>query len=367
MAKLYLSELSAVLAEKHGIDRRVAQRFVTSIVAVVQSGLEADRMVKIKGLGTFKVIDVEARESVNVNTGERLVIDSHSKLSFLPDNTMKELVNRPFSQFETVVLKDGVEFNDVAEEDAESPVVEEEETPVVEEEETPVVEEEEAPVETIHKIADIPEEADVETETEEEPLPPDWKLADEDEEEQEPSKKKFGWGHLAIAALATLLVGGGVGYFVGHGLGNSSIAPAENQAQVAQTVQQDNQPTTIEEHPIANGEQPEEPEAEPQVEPQVAEDEATPIWEKYDGMDTRTRTGYYYITGLDKVIKAKAGDTSTRIARRVFGAAELCCYIEVFNGINGSTVLDEDTEVKIPKIESKKAVKKRLEQQNNQQ
>ena len=375
MAKLYLSELSAVLAEKHGIDRRVAQRFVTSIVAVVQSGLEADRMVKIKGLGTFKVIDVEARESVNVNTGERLVIDSHSKLSFLPDNTMKELVNRPFSQFETVVLKDGVEFNDVAEEDAESPVVEEEESPVVEEEEAPVVEEEEAPVveeeetpvETIHTIADIPEEADVETETEEKTLPPGWKSADEDEEEQEPSKKKFGWGHLAIAALATLLVGGGVGYFVGHGLGNSSTAPAESQAQVAQTVQQDNQPTAIEEQPIANGEQPEEPEAEPKVEPQVAEDEATPIWEKYDGMDTRTRTGYYYITGLDKVIKAKAGDTSTRIARRVFGAAELCCYIEVFNGINGSTVLDEDTEVKIPKIESKKAVKKRLEQQNNQQ
>ena len=110
-----------------------------------------------------------------------------------------------------------------------------------------------------------------------------------------------------------------------------------------------------------------EPQVDPQVEPQVAEDESTPIWEKYDGMDTRTRTGYYYITGLDKVIKAKAGDTSTRIARRVFGAAELCCYIEVFNGINGSTVLDEDTEVKIPKIESKKAVKKRLEQQNNQQ
>lgn len=372
MAKLNLTELSAVLAEKHGIDRRTAQRFVTSVVAVVQSGLDADRMVKIKGLGTFKIIDVEARESVNVNTGERHVIDSHSKLAFLPDNSMKELVNRPFSQFETVVLNDGVEFNDVeqeeapvVEDDAPAPVVEEE--PVIEEEqvieEDPIIEEE-----PIVEEESIVEEAPiVETETIQET---GCRSSDEDNEddsdiEQKPSKSKmFGWIHLTASALIALLVGGGAGYFIGQGMSGSATAPVGNQSpQEAQTVQQNAQSTATEEQPIADGEQ----FAESEAEPQVAEDTTTPIWEKYDAMDTRTHTGYYYITGLDRVMTAKAGDTSSRIAYRVFGASELACYIEVFNGINGGTVLEEGTEVKIPKIESKKAVKKRLEQQNNQQ
>ena len=397
MAKIYLSELSAVLAEKHGIDRRVAQRFVTSIVGVVQSGLEADRMVKVKGLGTFKIIDVEARESVNVNTGERLVIDSHSKLTFLPDNAMKELVNKPFSQFETVVLNDGVEFNDVAEED-ETPAVEEENTveeevaPVVIEEkeapviikekETPVIEEEDAsveeqkeeetpspvveevkPIETIQTIVDVPKEVEVETEKAENTLPPGWKRADEEDDddsstEQMPKeRKKFGWGHLAATALIALLVGGGVGYMLGHG--SADATTEELQPQVAQTVSQNDQPQATEEETATEEEQ--------LAEPQAEEESDVPIWEKYNDLDPRTRNGYYYITGLDRIEIAKANDNSSRIARRVFGAAELACYIEVFNGIDGRTVLEEGTEVKIPVIEPKKNVKKRLEQQNNQQ
>ena len=236
MAKIFLSELSAVLAEKHGIDRRTAQRFVTSVVSVVQRGLEADRIVKIKGLGTFKIIDVEARESVNVNTGERLVIDSHSKLTFLPDNTMKELVNRPFSQFETVVLNDGVNFDepeedtpiDIEEVSTEAVETEEEETiaPVVEKEEeaiVPVVEKEEikeeepSHVETIQTVVDMPENADVETEKKEDVLPAGRKTAEEVEddpntEQMETKEKRYGWRHLAATVLTALLVGGGAGY-----------------------------------------------------------------------------------------------------------------------------------------------------------
>jgi hypothetical protein len=90
-----------------------------------------ERLVKVKGLGTFKIVDVDDRESVNVNTGERVLIEGHSKISFTPDALMKELVNKPFSQFETVVLKDGVVFEDVPEgEDIEEPMIEEE--PIVE-------------------------------------------------------------------------------------------------------------------------------------------------------------------------------------------------------------------------------------------
>ena len=407
MAKLYLSEMSAVLAEKHGIDRRKAQRFVTSVVSVVQSGLEADRMVKIKGLGTFKVIDVEARESVNVNTGERLVIDGHSKLTFLPDNAMKELVNKPFSQFETVVLNDGVTFNEDPEEEPTVPEVEEPEeepaTPEVEEQEeesatpevevpeeepaTPEVEEPEeepatpeaeeleeelaipdveepeeeaeAPVETFLEIVDEHEETAAETEEPTASLPPGWVTSDEAEGEEanrsNPFKEVcFGWTHLVLTALLALLVGFGVGYMIGH---DSSLVP-EEQPQVHQVTPSEpkvEDPTATEET------------AEAADDAQMEAADAMPIWEKYNDMDPRTRNGYYYITGLDRTESAKAGDTSARISRRVFGAAELACYIEVFNGIDGSTVLEEGTEVKIPKIEPKKSVRKRLEKQNNQQ
>ncbi len=383
MAKIFLSELSAVLVEKHGIDRRTAQRFVTSVVSVVQRGLEADRIVKIKGLGTFKIIDVEARESVNVNTGERLVIDSHSKLTFLPDNTMKELVNRPFSQFETVVLNDGVNFDepeedtpiDIEEGSTEAVETEEEETiaPVVEKEEeaiVPVVEKEEikeekpSHVETIQTVVDMPENADVETEKKEDVLPVGRKTAEEVEddpntEQMETKEKRYGWRHLAATVLTALLVGGGAGYLLGYKLGNSTSAPSENVTpQVEQTVPQNEQPQVAEGQTTT---------AETETEPQEVEDDTTPIWEKYNDMDPRTSSGYYYITGLDRTETAKAGDNSARLARRYFGAAELACYIEVFNGIDGRTVLEEGTEVKIPKIEPKKNVRKRLQQQNNQQ
>ena len=86
--------------------------FVTVLFDVVATGLETDRQVKIKGLGTFKVIDVRDRESVNVNTGERIIIDGRSKITFTPDAIMRDLVNRPFAQFETVVINDGVDIGD---------------------------------------------------------------------------------------------------------------------------------------------------------------------------------------------------------------------------------------------------------------
>lgn len=133
MDRISIQELSAILTVKSGLKKKDAERFATTLFEVVKDGLVSDRLVKVKGLGTFKVIDIEARESVNVNTGERVLIEGHEKISFTPDSTMKELVNKPFSQFETVVLNEGVEFDDAptiaepAEEEliVEAPAVEE--------------------------------------------------------------------------------------------------------------------------------------------------------------------------------------------------------------------------------------------------
>ena len=115
MGKLTIQEIAKILVEKSGLSQKDANRFASEMFAIIQQRLEEDELVKIKGLGTFKIINVEARESVSVRTGERVVIDSHAKVTFTPDAVMKELVNKPFSQFETVVLNDGVEFEDMAE------------------------------------------------------------------------------------------------------------------------------------------------------------------------------------------------------------------------------------------------------------
>ena len=112
MAKISILELSSVLVQRYGLNKRDASIFVSAMFDIIQSALERDRLVKVKGLGTFKIIDVDDRESVDVNTGERVLIEGHGKITFTPDQMMKELVNKPFSQFETVVLNDGVEIEE---------------------------------------------------------------------------------------------------------------------------------------------------------------------------------------------------------------------------------------------------------------
>lgn len=113
------SELAQRLADKHNIGKRNVSDFLNSFIDVIRENLASDGSVKIKGLGTFKVVKVKDRESVNVNTGERYIIYGHERLSFMPDSLMKELVNRPFSQFDTVELNDGVVFEDIEEDKTE--------------------------------------------------------------------------------------------------------------------------------------------------------------------------------------------------------------------------------------------------------
>lgn len=114
MGKLTIQEIAKILVEKNKLTPKEASQFAVSMFELIQQRLDSEELVKIKGLGTFKMIRVEARESVSVRTGERVMIDSHAKITFTPDTMMKELVNKPFSQFETVVLNDGIEFEDLA-------------------------------------------------------------------------------------------------------------------------------------------------------------------------------------------------------------------------------------------------------------
>ena len=150
-----IKDLARFLVEKHGIKLADAELFISLMTEIINEGVHRERQVKIKGLGTFKLTSVSSRESIDVNTGERIVIEGRDKLSFAPDNAMKELVNQPFSQFETVVVNDGVELEDEYKEQVEETTPADEKKEIVEEK---AVEEIELPrEESVEPIAVVSE------------------------------------------------------------------------------------------------------------------------------------------------------------------------------------------------------------------
>ena len=375
MGKIFMAELADMLAQKAGISKREAQQFLTDFVETIQDGVNNDKLVKIKGLGTFKVIDVDARESVNVNTGERVTIDSHQKLTFTPDAAMKELVNKPFSQFETVVLNDGVEFDD--EPEVEEPTIAEETPePIVEPtpEPEPVVVPEPEPEPTIVPEPEpepviVPEpepEPVVVPEPEPDPMPEPEPEADpapvEEEvaEEAEEKSASYWWLWLLIAIIACVISFAG-GYLYGRHMEMQELfledAPADTtavQAAPVVEVKDTAKVDTMQVKPEVEEAEVKEPEVK-QSEPDVKKPEPEPEWKKYEAMDVRVRTGAYGIVGTDRMEKVRPGDTMKRIARRTLGEG-MECYIEVYNNMTTSD-LKEGEEVKIPLLKLKKSLR----------
>ena len=165
--KLNIQNLIELLAEKHGMDKADAESFVKEFFQLIEESLENDKYVKIRGLGTFKLIDVESRESVNINTGERFEIQGHTKVSFAPEPALKDLINKPFSHFETVVLNDETVLEDTQVEDNSE---EEEKEEVLVESEKSVVNTEVADVVSEETIETVEKSIEVSAETVEEPV-----------------------------------------------------------------------------------------------------------------------------------------------------------------------------------------------------
>lgn len=277
MAKI--QDLAKYLSKKHKIQQKEAERFLTALVDVLNEGLHYEKLVKVKGLGTFKVIEVKNRESVDVNTGERILIEGRPKITFTPDAVMKDLVNKPFAQFETVVLNEGVTFDNLSEEPevelteepepqpeieqlmeekpAPEPEVEEEQPEIVEEQPEEIIVPEETVTETVVPLAEMPvseveepempEEIPAEetalSEVEEPEIPEDSDKSedsenseysensdnsDNSEEYSEPKSSKSwrGWllGMIAVGALM---------YFVGYHFGKQSAQAVQEPQVVA--------------------------------------------------------------------------------------------------------------------------------------
>ena len=376
MGKLTIQEIAAVLVEKNGMEKREANQFAQAMFSLIQERLESDQTVKVKGLGTFKMIDVEARESVSVRTGERVIISGHSKVTFTPDATMKELVNKPFSQFETVLLNDGVEFEDMKEE---APVVEEEppvvedEPPVVEDEpvvvgEEPVVVGEEPVVIASEKIAVVEElkESPVVQPlmevVEEQPDTgsPEEQFVLDEEEEIRPWGR---WFLCALGVLALMALSAYGGYYYGTRqqvalqtvpdtvIVRDTVMVASIDTLITSTNEPDAEPLRLEPEKAAT--QVELVKAEPVKEKSVKAEPAAETVDKYAQKDARVRLGAYRIVGLDHEVKVLAGQTFYSICRANLGP-DMECYVEVYNDLPSNPKIKEGQVIKIPKLQLKK-------------
>ena len=399
MGRLTIQEIAKVLITKNGLEQSEANRFATELFAVIQERLEKNDLVKVKGLGTFKVITVEARESVSVRTGSRVMIDEHSKITFTPDATMKELVNKPFSQFETVPLNDNVEFDDLKEqdddaefEDIKNDLTEEEliqleqmdqsEEPVAKIAEPVVEEPKEEPKEepVVEEPKEEPKEEPVTEEPKEEPqddVEETSELVDfYDEEEELSSWSKWLWLGFAAICIACLSAFGGYYYGCQHtallALGDTVVvrdtiymAAPQDTTSTETPVQVDKQEVAKVEEPKQEAPKQEAPKAEtpkvekPKVEtPKVEKPKAEPAPEvdKYAQKDERVRLGAYRIVGLDHEVTVQQGQTFYSICRAHLGP-DMECYIEVYNNLPRNPQIKAGQVIKIPKLQVKKRKK----------
>ena len=388
MNKLTLNNIAKVLVEKNGLEPKEAMMFTTAMFDLIHDRLNEEGIVKVKGLGTFKMIRVEARESINVRTGERVLIDSHAKITFTPDAVMKELVNKPFSQFETVVLNDDVEFTDMkseettdetnnseqseslvdvvseggtpepAPEPAPEPVAEPtpeptpEPAPVVAPEPVAEVAPEPAPVVAPEPTREVPEPTVPSADEESEENTSAVQTCYEEDEEESHWHRNIGWAFLVLVLMAASAVGGYL-YGVGQIPSQTAMADTVSAVKVNPVVTDTLVNDSLKADSVAvKTEAKHEDKAASEQQPQ--EKTSQNLHDKYAEMDARVRTGAYKITGLDREVKVRAGDNLKRIARRELGSDDMVCYIEVFNKMNASAELKEGQTIKIPALKLKK-------------
>lgn len=402
-----MKDIARCLVDKHGLKVADAEHFIALMIDVINEGVQRERQVKIKGLGTFKLTSVSSRESVDVNTGERIVIEGRDKISFTPDNAMKELVNRPFSQFETVVVNEGVELEDEFDEQLEESTPVEEKTESVEEKTVEKVDNpheerveavavvSELPAETVSVEEDIQEnnvrdavsepvvsevekvefvQGTVETATdnvvgdkvetpetssekEVEPVIGRTDMQEDTVQDAEDAATvntphKSPYMKLLVASLVALfvvLVGTICYLFMELYQRNDRIESLMTEVGTLQIELLKKDYSTLRGpskvmKPVAVAEKPA-----PVVEKPVPSKEENP-YDELNNSDARVRTGAYRIVGVKQVVKVQAGQTLASISRQHLGPG-MECYLEV---MNKEKVLKKGDRVKIPELELKR-------------
>ena len=388
MSKVSITELASKLMEKHGLKRTEAELFIRQFVGVINDGLKNDKSVKVKGLGTFKVQAVSARKSVDVNTGEAIVIEGRDKISFTAEAVMRDLVNAPFAQFETVIVNDGVDFSEIDAKNEADNTEAKEPTPAVEP--TPVAELEPAVVEPA-PVAE-PEPAVVEPTPIVEPTPA-VEDSDSDTDELEAKSKSYKNTIIVLASsLACVVILAVVGFVymfsqiekrdnrithletqtatladrmmkthmspthtanqpAANDEADNILAANEQKIEAAQKADKENNLKTAEAKP--------EPKAatKPTAEAKAPAAKSAPSilsQSAYD-KDPRVRTGAYVITGIANTVAVKAGQTMSSLSKTYLGPG-MECYLEAVNG--GNRELKAGEKLKIPALKTKKSLKK---------
>lgn len=380
--KVNIQNLIELLVEKHRITPKEAEEFVKTFFAVIEEGLEQDKYVKIKGLGTFKLIGVESRGSIDVNTGERIEIQGHTKVSFTPDSALKELINRPFGHFETVILNENTVLED-----------------------TPIEKAGEDELEDVSIGQNVADESDTISEIPSEPASPliesviaTEKVAteeDADEQQEEEGKistteetlknsqqkedtyegvlqqtdikknKDNGLKWFMIALACVLLACAGIVFYLYYpDLQEESIPVSSEEEYTYPTVtmglQQDSiqedslkrtedtlripQPTTAEENPASRQ----------QVEKKVVPEEPQKVVKKttVKSQPVNPDSVNYEIVGTETTYTVKEGETLTRISLRFYGTKALWPYIVKHNAdvLKNPNNVTSGTTLKIPKL-----------------
>lgn len=297
--KISQIELAARMAKRTGFTKQDSENFVRMFFETIREGLLQDKLVKVKGLGTFKLIEVSDRESVNVNTGERIRIEGHTKVTFTPDNALRDQVNRPFAEFETVVLNESTSQQEMERIDKPSSEPRKE-----------VVEEKKVATKKEVKKDARPSVAQTVVAQQDQPVAQNVK--------QSESTKDNSWAKWVLILIVLIIVLG-LGYYLGTRQGGSADdlqpAPADS---VEQTVVKEPTPEDLAKNY-------------PQVE-----------------------GGEFWIVGEIGVHEMQVGDGLLRISRKWLGNSDLMPYIVVFNGIENPDIIPPGAKLRIPRLVRKK-------------
>lgn len=335
--KITLSQLARTLAQKMGMPQKKAEAFLKEFFDSIAENVKTDKLVKVKGLGTFKLIDVNDRESVNVHTGERIVIPGHSKLSFTPEASLRDAVNRPFADFQTVVINDETNLEDMERVPQEEPETVAEPEAVEQQAEPEVALEQESAAEQVTPSAEESEELPSSEPEKSEPEPvvevEEEVVAVPEEKKEEPVKqetvkeeqKKPRGGAKTFVMIVVALLLCVFSYFVGHYSLLEGLLPKQKQEPVKQQVVEA-APDTIKAEPV---------QVEPVEEVQYAQ----------------VPDGKYKIVGTRKTHVMKPGDYITRIALKEYGDKEMAQYIIVHNAFSNPDKVPIGQEIKLPELQ----------------
>ena len=368
-----ISELSSVLVAKYGLSQKEADAFVVQMFDVINSGLQSsDKQVKVKGLGTFKIQSVNARESIDVNTGERIVIEGRNKISFTPETSLKNRVNLPFSQFETVIINDGVDFSDIENNDGSDNA---EVNDGVDNDEGSIADE--SPVVSVGQDVEEPEHHDEsektpdETDSYEDDIPsvPDVsrneaQVAAHDVQPQTSVEHCHASGRsnkIIISLLAFIVLLCGLGIY-GMFYYQNKLSHCEDRIleleividNFQEKIKKENVPSADSNKHLVTHDSIDR-KANESVKDSVARKQSVPDDsneinpDKYN-KDPRIRTGAYRIVGIAKTITLKEDRSLSYISKRYLGPG-MECYVEA---VNEGKTFKKGEKVNIPKLKLKK-------------